>query len=251
MPDIIVPGEQVAQGMQRLAYTYTDGQNTYATVISLRSAEDKIIPLAGPYEPVESDTVVGFVVDTRHSGYDISMGSANRCFLSSRETRTSFRLSDIVVAKIKSIDETGTIDLTDARALKDGQLASISAVKVPRLIGKKNSMIGLISNATGCLIYVGRNGIVFISNEGDFTLARQAIQKVENEAHVPGLTDRMTQFLCEKTGKDPLELSNMQNENNSYDALHAQDAPHERSDGFSRGPRRHSSGFSRRPNMRR
>jgi len=243
MSQIIVPGEQVAQGVQRLAYTYTDGQNTYATVMCLRSQDDKIIPLAGPYEPVESDTVVGFIVDTRHSGYDIAMGNSNRCFLSSRETRTSFKLSDIVVARIKSVDETGTIDLTDARPLKDGHLLPISAVKVPRLIGKKNSMIGLISNATGCVIHVGRNGIVFVSNEGNFTLANEAIQKVENEAHIPGLTDRMTQFLSQKCGKDPLELSSAPYEpvENSY----SNDFSAENSR-FSRGPRRHS-GFSRRP----
>lgn len=204
MADIVVPGEEIAQSPQRLAYTYTDGKKTYATVISLFS-QGKVIPLQGPYEPIEEDTVVGFVSDSKHAGWDIQIGSANRCFLPSRETRGSFKLSEMVVARIKSVDESGTIDLTDARGLKDGQLVHISPVKVPRLIGKKNSMIGLISYATGCKIYVGRNGSVFISNEGNFTLAREAIDMIEKQAHIPGLTDRMAAFLSQKTGA-PVEV---------------------------------------------
>jgi len=247
MTRILVPGEEVAQSSQRLAYTYTDGQKTYATVISLFSPEGKVIPLQGPYEPIMDDAVIGFVSDSRHSGYDVQIGSANKCFLSSRETRSSFKLSDMIMARIKSVDETGTIDLTDARLLKDGQLAKISPVKVPRLIGKKNSMINLLSHATGCQIYVGRNGMVFISNEGDFSLAREAIAIVEDQAHISGLTDRMAQFLADKTGKDMSNPPEVQ-----YDSMPRSEGGSHSRDEYSRDrPRRHSGGFSRRSNERR
>lgn len=246
MTRIVVPGQEVAQSPQRLAYTYTDGQKTYATVISICSEDGKVIPLQGPYEPIEDDPVIGFVMDSRHSGYDIEIGSANKCFLSSRETRSSFRLSDMIMARIKSVDETGTIDLTGAQLLKDGQLAKISPVKVPRLIGKKNSMISLLSHATGCTLYVGRNGVVFISNEGDYSLAREAISIIEDQAHVPGLTDRMAQFLSEKTGKDMSSPPQIQ-----YDSM-PRGEPAPSRGGYSRdGPRRHSGGFSRGPRERR
>jgi exosome complex component RRP4 len=172
----------------------------------------------------------------------VEIGSANKCFLSSRETRSSFKLSDMIMARIKSVDETGTIDLTDARLLKDGQIARISPVKVPRLIGKKNSMIGLIAAATGCMMYVGRNGTVFISNEGDVSLAREAILMIEKEAHIPGLTDRMAEFLSSRTGK---ELSAQSGEN--YDGMpRSQEPPQRGGDRFSRGgPRRPQGRFSR------
>ncbi|MFH0927652.1 MAG: hypothetical protein V1822_03670 [Candidatus Micrarchaeota archaeon] len=247
MANIVVPGDEIAQTPQRLAYTYTDGRKTYATVISLFTDEGKVIPLQGPYEPIEEDPVIGFVADSRHSGYDVDINSANKCFLSSRETRSTFRLSDMIMARIKSVDETGTIDLTDARLLKDGQLARISPVKIPRLIGKKNSMIGLISHATGCNMYVGRNGIVFISNEGDVSLAREAIDMIEKQAHTSGLTDRMAQFLAEKSGKEVSEISE-----SNYESMPRSDSPPPSRGGFSRGgPRRSSGGFARRNDRRR
>jgi exosome complex component RRP4 len=77
-------------------------------------------------------------------------------------------------------------------------IEKISPVKVPRLIGKKNSMITMIADACGCQLVVGRNGYVFISHKGDHKLAKEAILMIEQQAHTSGLTDRVGAYLKER-----------------------------------------------------
>ena len=58
-------------------------------------------------------------------------------------------------------------------------------------------MITLIKEATGTKISVGQNGIVWLSGEDSSQelLALKAIEKIEAESHVSGLTDRIKAFL--------------------------------------------------------
>jgi exosome complex component RRP4 len=201
MTKIVVPGQVVADTPQRAAYTYTDGIKTYATVVSLQSDEGKLIPLEGPYEPLAEDVIVGFVTDVRFAGYSVDIGSPYNGFLSSRDSRATFKLGDIITARIINVDEVKSIDLADGRALTEGRIEKISPVKVPRLIGKKNSMINMISGATLCSLVVGRNGFIFVSHTGDHALVQRAIDLIEAQAHTTGLTDRMAAFLSKETGK--------------------------------------------------
>lgn len=198
---IVVPGEVVADQPVRAAYTYTDGVKTYATVMSLKSEDGKLIPLDGPYEPLPEDVVVGFVSEVKFAGYTMDLGGPYRAFLSSRDCRESFGLGDIVMARIIAVDEVKSIDLADGRRLREGRIETISPVKVPRLIGKKNSMINLIAQATACQLVVGRNGLVFVSHNGNHHLAHEAIRLIESQAHTSGLTDRVAAMLSAATGK--------------------------------------------------
>ena len=198
MTKIVMPGEIVSDRPVRMAYSYTDGQKTYATVVSMLAADGKIIPLEGPYEPLPEDFIVGFISDVRFAGYSIDIGTAYPAGLSARDSREKFSLGDILLAKIISVDEVKNMDLADARKLTGGRIERISPVKVPRLIGKKNSMITMIADATLCQIVVGRNGYIFISHKGDHALAVDAIRMIEREAHTTGLTDRVGAYIKEK-----------------------------------------------------
>lgn len=198
MSKIVMPGQIVNERPVRMAYAYTDGQKTYATVVSMQSPEGKIIPLEGPYEPLAEDYIVGFVSDVRFAGYSIDIGTAYPASMSSRDTREKFSLGDIMLAKIISVDEVKNMDLADARKLLGGRIEKISPVKVPRLIGKKNSMITMIADMTACQIVVGRNGYVFISHKGNHALAKEAVEMIEREAHTTGLTDRVGAYLKSK-----------------------------------------------------
>ena len=61
-------------------------------------------------------------------------------------------------------------------------------------------MISVIKQETGCQIILGLNGVILVTgkNPEDEELAMAAIQKIENESHTSGLTDRITQFLKEE-----------------------------------------------------
>jgi exosome complex component RRP4 len=67
---------------------------------------------------------------------------------------------------------------------------------VPRVIGKKGSMIKLLKQMTKCEITVGQNGNIWIKGERQMEdIVERAIFKIDQEAHIPGLTDRIKKIL--------------------------------------------------------
>jgi exosome complex component RRP4 len=88
------------------------------------------------------------------------------------------------------------------RKLEGGHITSVSAPKVPRIIGKGGSMVNMIKDATGTRIVVGQNGLIWIDGESEnVMIAISAVKMVENEAHTTGLTDRMQKYLNEVKGE--------------------------------------------------
>jgi len=89
---------------------------------------------------------------------------------------------------------------------------------VPRLIGKRGSMIQTIEQASSTRITIGQNGIIVVSGKDKegVTLAINAIHIVEVEAHTSNLTQRIKQLLnvpeSEIAGDDDSQTSNEDNE---------------------------------------
>jgi exosome complex component RRP4 len=73
----------------------------------------------------------------------------------------------------------------------------ISATRVPRLIGKRGSMIQTIEQATQTRVIIGQNGVVVVTgrSQGGIELAVKAIKMVEEEAHTSNLTQRIKVLL--------------------------------------------------------
>src|SRR4030066_2049362 len=73
---------------------------------------------------------------------------------------------DLVVAKIVSYDRTHDPQLTVAEPglgkITRGQILKITPTKIPRVIGKKGSMISMIKEETGCQIILGLHRVVLI-----------------------------------------------------------------------------------------
>jgi exosome complex component RRP4 len=191
---IVMPGELVAERPERISYAYVEGGKTYSTVVGLFS-EGKLVPLEGPYEPLPDDLVVGIISEVRFSGYSVDVNCPYAGFLSSREIRERFEMGDAVFARIVKVDEVKNIDVGDAKKLPPGRLVRVSSVKIPRIIGKKNSMVDMIRANTGCEVIAGRNGYVWITGNGDSNLAEKAIRMIEAQAHTHGLTDRVAAYL--------------------------------------------------------
>ncbi len=77
-------------------------------------------------------------------------------------------------------------------------MIEVVSTKVPRIIGRKMSMINIIRKETGCTILVGQNGRVWIKGSPDrMALAEMAVRKVEAEAHTSGLTDNIKNTIIE------------------------------------------------------
>jgi len=191
---IVMPGEMISEKPDRISYAFVDKGKAYSTVVGLFH-DGKLVPLEGPYEPLADDLIVGIVTEVKFSGYSVEMNTAYPAFLSSREIRERYEMGDAIFARVGMIDEVRSTELCDAKKLPAGRLVKVSSVKVPRIIGKKNSMIDMIKSSTGCDISVGRNGYVWIAGSGNATLAEKAIRRIESQAHTSGLTDRVSVFL--------------------------------------------------------
>ena len=76
----------------------------------------------------------------------------------------------------------------------------LSPSKVPRLIGKRGSMIQMIEQATNAAVTIGQNGWVVVSCDSSEGLlkAKKAIQMVNEKAHVANLTDQVKDMLESK-----------------------------------------------------
>jgi exosome complex component RRP4 len=90
-----------------------------------------------------------------------------------------------------------TVQDRDLGKVPRGELLHISATRVPRLIGKRGSMIQTIEQATQTRVLIGQNGIVVVTgrNPDGILLAVRAIKMVEEEAHTANLTQRIKVLL--------------------------------------------------------
>ena len=215
--EIVVPGELVAEGMDYVPAvgTFREGGKIISSVLGLVNLSGrliKVIPLSGRYIPKSGDVVIGKVADIGFSGWRVDIGWAFEANLSMKEASSDFidkktdltqyyTYGDVVAAQITYIFGSKIIDLTmkgpGLRKLKGGRIIQITPSKVPRVIGKQGSMISMIKDKTGCRIIVGQNGLVWIQGEdsNQVILAVDTIYKIEDEAHLSGLTERIKEFL--------------------------------------------------------
>jgi len=109
-------------------------------------------------------------------------------------------LGDTVLVEIRDIDEIGKVSVTmdgpNLRKLVGGQTIAVEATKVPRVIGRGGSMIGLLKRLTRCHIIVGQNGRIWLDGTvEDVQLALAAIRMIEADAHKLGLTDAVAAYI--------------------------------------------------------
>jgi exosome complex component RRP4 len=64
------------------------------------------------------------------------------------------------------------------------------------VIGKQGSMVKMIKDASGCDVVVGQNGWIWIKGTPETEAKVEAIiKKIEREAHMKGLTDKIKAML--------------------------------------------------------
>jgi len=192
---LVVPGELLGAAGRPIPHTFTENGSAYSNVVGLfDDASGKLIPLEGVYTPALDDVVVGVVVAVRFAGFTLDLKSPYEGFISGKDTRDVFKLGEVLVSRVKEVDEVRNVDLTEASKLEGGEIIEIPSVKVPRVIGKNSSMIRMLQDATKSEIVVGKNGRIWVKG-GNSALAIEAILKIEREAHTQGLTDRISALL--------------------------------------------------------
>jgi len=213
----VIPGDVVTTGPFRAEQNVIlEGDKIISTAVGISEIyEDsvRVIPLTGKYIPKIDDLVIGKVNSHTSLSWELDINSCYVGFLPAQdvfgrdfsahadELATKLKTGDLVAARIANFDRTRdplvTISDRDLGAIDSGVLVKISPSKVPRLIGKRGSMIQMIEMATNAAVTIGQNGWVVVSCESPEGLlkAKKAIEMVNQKAHVVNLTDQIKEML--------------------------------------------------------
>jgi exosome complex component RRP4 len=214
---LVLPGDLLADD------DYKAGENTYAEeskifaskigIVGSRRNVIHVIALRGFYSPQVGDIVIGKVVSINLGGWVLDINSPYQAILfvsevfersfNPRKDELSevFNTGDMILAKVSGFDRTRDPVLTlrgrGLGKITHGRIIEMTSAKIPRLIGKKGSMIDMIKKGTGCQIVVGQNGRVLVrgKREEDVAFTIKIIRKIEEEAHTSGLTNRISELI--------------------------------------------------------
>ncbi|MFX0093687.1 MAG: exosome complex RNA-binding protein Rrp4 [Candidatus Hodarchaeota archaeon] len=229
--DLLATGNQLRRGEGCYREKKGDEYHFYAERIGLAEVHGQtltVVPLEGRYIPREGDIVIGKITNVGLTSWRVDIRTVIEAVLTASNVvqrqvdplRTDISrylaLGDYIKAKVIAYDRTRDPLLTmhgdqRCRKLSRGRLVEIDAVKVPRVIGKKGSMISLIKRKTRSRLFVGQNGRILIQAPTlELELINlEALLKIQNESHTSGLTNRIEQFLNEKIA----QLKELEKEN--------------------------------------
>ena len=206
--DLVIPGQVLADD------EYYSGRGTFKENgrvcssllgrVSLRNKKIRVIPLKSKYVPKKGDVVIGKIKDVRFSMWDVDINSPYSGILPAfevfgrekKELNKVYDVGDVLFLRVVDVDEIKKAKLgLKGRGMgkfKGGIIVDIAPTKVPRLIGKKGSMINMIKDKTNCKIVVGQNGLVWVKGDEDMEqLTKDIIHLIEAEAHTSGLTNKI------------------------------------------------------------
>jgi exosome complex component RRP4 len=220
---LVTPGELLAEGeYQAGENTYLEGGKVFASRIGLVDCDNKkvnVVALRAFYAPKVGDIIIGSVKEVGFNGWTIDIKGPYEAMLRASDVLSRpfkpqndelsqvLDAGDLIVAKIASYDRAHDPQLTVGEPglgkITRGQIMRITPTKIPRVIGRKGSMISMIKQETGCQIILGLNGVILVTGKtpGDEELAMAVIKKIDEESHTTGLTDRITQLLKDEKAK--------------------------------------------------
>jgi exosome complex component RRP4 len=220
----VIPGDVIATGPLRPEQNvYQDGDRIISTSVGISEIFEnavRVIPLTGGYIPKSNDLVIGKVIGTSPLSWEFDIGSCFIGFLPAQdvfgrdysptkdELRQRLDIGDLVAARIANFDRSRdpllTVQDRDLGKIESGELVKIAPSKVPRLIGKRGSMIQTIEMATKAIITIGQNGWIVVSCENPEGLLKaiEAIKMIDALAHTPNLTERVKSMLGVPEGEN-------------------------------------------------
>ncbi len=195
MTKLVIPGDMLTEKVIRSPYVFIREGKSFAAVIGTFDSEnERFVPLKGAYLPQLGDVVIGAVEEEKVIGYQIDLFAPYKGLIFSRGLRSALSQGDIISAEISEVSEVKDVILDRPRTLRGGQIVFIPPTKVSRIIGKQMSMLQLLQRGTGCEIFVGKNGVVWVKGQ-NASKAIETILKIERESHTRGLTERIQKYL--------------------------------------------------------
>jgi exosome complex component RRP4 len=198
MKRIVIPGELIADQRKKVGENVFIKENKiYSSVLGLLNETDdfvSIVPLNGPYIPQENDPVVCVVRNVTANGYIIDVNSHSDCFFPKSMITRELKIGQMLFARVKGVDGVEVSELDNINILPDGLIYSVSSVKIPRIIGKNDSMLNILKKYTSSNILVGRNGwIWYVSKNGN--LLEKALFLICKNSQKSNLTNTIEEYL--------------------------------------------------------
>ena len=219
---IVIPGELLSDNPSLSGSgTYVSNGNVYASVCGILIQKGKISvhPLSGPYLPKKNDLIIGYVTVVTSSNWIFDINCPYEGLLHvteyplrvpSEEMARHFNVGDTVLLKVTDVNAEMKIELTYkdsiCKKLTMGRLYEVAPSKVSRVIGRSGAMISMLKAKTGCDIFVGGNGRVWMSGSSeDMDILMNALRKIEIDARVSGLTDLTAVYIDEQYALRPAD----------------------------------------------
>jgi len=214
---LVAPGDLLAEGDYMPGEsTYKENEKVYASRLGLVDYDGRrvyVVALKAFYIPAPGDMVIGKVVETTPGGWIIDIKAPHPARLRASDVversfkpettdlPSIFDVGDLIIAKVVAYDRTRdpllTIREPGLGKIMRGQLFEVTPTKIPRVIGRQGSMVGMIKKETGCQLTIGQNGLILISGRSpeEERLAILALRKIEAESHTSGLTDQVNEMI--------------------------------------------------------
>ena len=212
--EVVIPSQLLGDIQNKKAGkgTFVENGKIYAETIGVLNINKEyinVIPLEGIYDPVKDDFVIGVVEEPLGSGWLVDIKAPYPALLhvnevpwdvEFNETEKYLNKGDSIMAKILQVDMEKKLQITlkdrGLYKIKSGNIIDVEPSKVPRVIGKKGSMISLLKKYTRCRIFVGQNGRIWIDGDDeDIKKVIKAIKKIEKESLSYGLTNKIEEML--------------------------------------------------------
>ncbi len=170
---IVIPSQLLGEVKNKKAGrgTYVEHGKIYAEILGILNADSdyiNVIPLKGRYDPLEKDFVIGIVEEAMASSWLVDINAAYPALLHVNEvpwdvefgeTERYLNHGDSIMAKVLQVDQEKRLQITlndrNLYKIKCGIIIDVEPSKIPRIIGKKGSMISLLKKYTNCRIFVG------------------------------------------------------------------------------------------------
>lgn len=207
--DLVHPGTLIGENVNCSEHAFVEGDKVYSNVsgmIRINKDRSRIIPSLGAYLPKNDDLVIGVISEVMGFGWIVDINSPYDCIMMGEEGTKDpmnedlseyYDIGDRLSAKVRNVNEVYDFDLIKPWKLHDGIIITVNPKRIPRVVGKRRSMLEILRKKTGASIVVGQNGRIWIKHKDSsrVNLAIEAIKKIEREAQTRGLTDRIEKML--------------------------------------------------------
>ena len=100
----------------------------------------------------------------------------------------------MLFARVKEVDGVDVTELDNLNILPVGNILVVPSVKVPRIIGKNDSMLNVLKKYTQSNMLVGRNGRIWCVSK-NYGLLEDAINLIITNSQKSNLTNTIEEYL--------------------------------------------------------